>query len=365
MIYQPVIKKVVSGGGSEGWYPPADWGWNAASALIGDGDNGFVGLIAVYPALANYCAILLAFSGTATIFWGDGTSESITSDVKAQHQYDYALVSSAPTSEGYKAAVVRVVSTGAISKLLLGQYHDSQKAGAKGSWLAYKFRSTYSPANTVTTNFGMSEYTALIDLGQMKISSFSSEKRGLLHLNLDPSLIPWGVDMFSNSNVYNYDFSAQNWSALISMVQMFHVTDCSRYNNFEASIPLVTSLYFAFRICYMFREVILHDSGNLTEMYGAFNANDFIRRIEIDDCSAVNSTTAAISCANLESLILTGLTVGIIVSNCNLSTAACNAFLTALGTANGTQTINLAGNPGALTCDVSIGTAKGYTIITA
>ena len=46
-----------------------------------------------------------------------------------------------------------------------------------------------------------------------------------------------------------------------------------------------------------------------------------------------------------------------------MGATALNAMFTSLGTANGSQTITVTGNPGAATCDTSIATNKGFTVV--
>lgn len=362
MIFQPNIVKVGSSTTPEGWYPPADWGWDAADELIANSDNGFVGLVAIYPNIGNYSAFLLTFSGTASVDWGDGVIESLTSGVKITHQYNYSAISSAITTEGYKVVRIYVAATSTVSVINFEQAHANEKSYL-GNWLAIKLRSQYA---TPTVILSRMENAAIIDVANIHgVNMRFDSKYNLQRLIFDPDGRNFGNNLFSNSVIHNYNFSLYDWSGMLDGTQIFHVTYSMMPQVFNASIPLCQSLYFAFRICYVFRVVKLQTSSALTNLYGTFNANDSIRDIEITDCSGVTDTTAFVSGANVERLILTGLTIGVSVANCNLSATAINAFLTALGNANGTQTINLAGNPGALTCDVSIGTAKGYIIITA
>jgi len=66
---------------------------------------------------------------------------------------------------------------------------------------------------------------------------------------------------------------------------------------------------------------------------------------------------------NLEELIVPGLEKGFNIANSNMGATALNAMFTSLGTANGTQTITVTGNPGAATCTTSIATNKGFTVV--
>lgn len=58
-----------------------------------------------------------------------------------------------------------------------------------------------------------------------------------------------------------------------------------------------------------------------------------------------------------------GTIQGITITNGQLSATALNAFFTDLPTASATCTINASGNPGSATCNPTIATAKGYTVV--
>lgn len=75
--------------------------------------------------------------------------------------------------------------------------------------------------------------------------------------------------------------------------------------------------------------------------------------------------TRIIGGANLVNLRDIGTQVALQVNNAGFSAATLNAFFTALPATVRTATINVAGNPGAGTCNTSIATAKGYTVVTS
>jgi len=68
-------------------------------------------------------------------------------------------------------------------------------------------------------------------------------------------------------------------------------------------------------------------------------------------------------CTFLEELILPNCESGFSIINCRMGATALDALFTSLGTANGTQTITITGNPGAASCTTSIATNKGYTVV--
>ena len=362
----------------EGWYPPADWGWDAASALINDGDNGFVALFMAFPGVSNYISFITYFSGTATIDWGDGTTDSVTSGAQKDHILDYDNIPGGiVASVGCKLAVIKFEATSDLTRLLLHAPHLSLGTYyGQSYWLALKLRTDsdfyFRPSDTYGNR---AEVLKLIDFGNcvMHNDSYLAFLR-LTSLNK----ITWagfthasGVctnNLFSYANLSAFDFSVIDWQYYTNWSSIFSYATNGSMGKLSASIDTCTTLYDAFRGCTAFHSVELTNTGNVNSIQYTLN-QALVTSFEMDDCSGITSTANFIYPVSgyviLQKLILTGLTVGINLSNGKMNTDACNAFLTALGTANGTQTINLAGNPGALTCDVTIGTAKGYTIITA
>lgn len=53
------------------------------------------------------------------------------------------------------------------------------------------------------------------------------------------------------------------------------------------------------------------------------------------------------------------------LTNCSFNTATLNQLFTDLPVTTKTATIHVVGNPGAATCDTSIATNKGYTVVTS
>ena len=85
------------------------------------------------------------------------------------------------------------------------------------------------------------------------------------------------------------------------------------------------------------------------------------------------SSNSALSSVRCKDCVFTGylskknskVEGGLNVSNCNLSASALNVMFEDLGTVSPSSGfIQVQGNPGALTCNTSIATAKGYVVIT-
>lgn len=81
--------------------------------------------------------------------------------------------------------------------------------------------------------------------------------------------------------------------------------------------------------------------------------------------SVTNTESAFQNCKNLTSLKLNGLKSSVTVSDTKLDATALNTLFDSLGTANSGATVFANGTPGAGTCDKTIATKKGWTVVTS
>lgn len=82
--------------------------------------------------------------------------------------------------------------------------------------------------------------------------------------------------------------------------------------------------------------------------------------IDLSQCTYLGEMVK--NCASLSSFLGYGMVVDVDFSGCNLATAALNTIFSNLGTVSG-KTITITGNPGAGTCNQSIATGKGWTVV--
>ncbi len=370
---------VVSSGGGEGWNPPSDWGWDTASALITDSDDGFVALVAVYPNKPNYVSFMMQYTGGGgMIDWGDTTTSALAgSGVANEKTLNYANVPSAVTSRGYKVATVKILISGTATGFQYARSHSSIGSVYCYStqYIAIKQRTqnatvTYNHCNPYVPNM-----LELLDLGTD--STLTASYPFIGHSNLKKVTLKaptttwsasrwWGALYNTYSSVSAFDLDAFDWTVCNNMIQTFENTT-GGYGLFEKSIPNVTSLNRSWNTTKAHSSVILTNTGNVTDLYRALYQSS-VTYFSMDDASSITTTTQFVRnvtvYGQLTSLILTGLTIGINLSYQKMSATAIDNFFTSLGTANGTQTITVTGNIGASTCDTSIATAKGYTVIT-
>jgi PKD repeat protein len=146
----------------------------------------------------------------------------------------------------------------------------------------------------------------------------------------------------------------QTWKdcgALESIGTLTFVSLESLNNTFEGCVSLVTM-------------PALGNQSNVTSMvstwYGC-GSLESIGAFDTDvDCTYDNIVGG---CAALESFGLENIYTNISFSGCNLSTANINTIFGNLATVDPTQTINIAGNPGAFTATNSTATGKGWTVV--
>ena len=152
-----------------------------------------------------------------------------------------------------------------------------------------------------------------------------------------------------------------NTANVTVMLQMF--IGCTSLQ----SVPLfntanVTNMQQMFSSCIVLKSVPSFNTANVSNMSQMFSSTVSIYEVEFNMASVTTLGLMFQSIGSLQRFIATGLTRGITISNNLMSATELNNFFTSLGTASGAQTIVVTGNPGAATCNVSIATAKGFTV---
>ena len=170
------------------------------------------------------------------------------------------------------------------------------------------------------------------------------------------------------------------WSELLTSVELFDTSNVTTMSYMFSGCSLLGSVPFfdtsnvnnmlgMFNGCSLLGSVPLFDTSNVTNMGNMFHSCSSLVEVELTDCSKVTNsnnmfgtTSASTHTTSLERLILPGMTRGFNLLNTNMGASALNDLFHSLGTASGSQTINITGAPGAAECDKSIATTKGWTI---
>lgn len=116
------------------WKRPADW---PKLPAVLPGESKMVGLYAVHPHDSNWCSFVV--NGAFSVDWGDGAGVQNIVSGQANHTYTYDTFPGAPTSEGFKIALVTITPQAGQNFTLLNlisKYNLSGNAGAYSTgWL--------------------------------------------------------------------------------------------------------------------------------------------------------------------------------------------------------------------------------------
>jgi surface protein len=402
-----------------GWQRPNDW---IAIPSIAPGEQVFYGLVAVYDVIDGN-RVAFTFAGNYTVDWGDGTPlENVLSGVKAQHSYDYSTVSN-PTSEGWRQALIKVIPTGAanittvnlqqtptgISNGKNSQFMDivmsipnvtstslaiGTNANSVGSIVIHRVveRIDIREIGAITSLFNMFascvslqsvplfNTSSVTNMNTMFASCFSLQSVPLFNTasvtNMQQMFSSCfslqSVPLFNTASVTNMSSMFASCGSLQS-VPLFNTSSVTNMSSMFAScvslqsVPLfntssVTNMSSMFVSCASLQSVPLFNTASVTAMNLMFNGAGAIFAVDFNMASVTNTSQMFVNINSLQKFTATGLTRGITISGNLLSATEINNFFTSLGTASGAQTIVVTGNPGAATCDVTIATAKGFTV---
>jgi hypothetical protein len=140
--------KLPSGGSTvtaDDWVRPTDW-----LAMPTIGTQEFIGLLSITDDESNHIA--LTCQGAYTVDWGDGVTENVATNVKAQHSYTYSAISSGTLStRGYKQVLVRVTPQAGqnLTKVDLQQQNSILAKRHVVGWLQLAVK-----GSNITTLFG-------------------------------------------------------------------------------------------------------------------------------------------------------------------------------------------------------------------
>ena len=257
-------------------------------------------LVAVYDCSSNFTAFTCA--GDYTVDWGDGTSNSYASGVKAEHEYTYSninLNSNTVSKYGYKQCLLTITpqSGQTFTSLDFDQYNTSIGSG---------------------TSYDMTQPFVAMSIAGQSISSL----------------------VLSQTKTY-VSFSVLKYFRL----QKNNITDMNNmFNNCSSltTIPLlnissVTDMNNMFYGCQSLTTIPLLNTSLVTDMSSMFYSCYNLKRIQ----SPISFTNK--------------------LSNFKLSSTELNEIYTNLPTKTG-QTLTVTGNWGTASDNPAIATAKGWTI---
>jgi surface protein len=114
--------------------------------------------------------------------------------------------------------------------------------------------------------------------------------------------------------------------------------------------------------CRNLRSIPLFNTATVTNMQNIFDECNSLRSIPQLNTAAITSSVTFYRCYSLTVGRTNGMRFAVNYSGCKLTATEINAIFTGLGTASGSQIVNVSSNMGSATCDQTIATAKGWTV---
>ena len=278
----------VSSGGGDDWVRPSDW---LAMPTVTSAEQKFVGLHAIHPNGNNFAAFLFTTSaGQYQVDWGDGTTDLVNSNVKAEHEYDYATYDVADatlSSRGYKQAIITVTPV-------------------SGNLLTCNFQQRYTGQNQAyATGF----LDCIISMPNHSASAFTFGGNTVRHAYVERFDVKTLGSCNSLTNMFYNCFSLQsiplfNTASVTSMTNMF--LSCFSLQ----SIPLfntasVTSMTSMFYFCYSLQSVPLFNTASVTSMTNMFYNCYSLQSVPLFNTASVTSMSSMfLSCFSLQSIPL-------------------------------------------------------------
>ena len=342
MGYDNDIYVISGGGGSDEWQRPVDW---LPIPDIATGEEVIYILMAVYDVIGNFAAF--KFRGDYTVDWGDGNIENVTSGVKAEHSYDWADVGDV-TSEGFRQALIKITPQAGsnLTYVDLSHYHSSVTASQVTQLMDVVMNIPNVSGGTslyigVSIVHGNCRRVWIKEIGA--ITSMASQFRYFYSLKSVPLFDTPNVTTFLDT--FNRTYGLQKDS--IPLFDMTNATTISRMFENSSTLPAIKL-----------------DATGVITADRVFMYNTCLADVHITNMASVTNIVYIFwNCNSIQRCRLEGLTIGFDISNNQMSATALNEMFTLLGTANGAQSITITGNYGAATCDQTIATAKGYTIV--
>jgi hypothetical protein len=224
-----------------------------------------------------------------------------------------------------------------------------ERVDVRGSNLTHQgFTTNVTNIREILFDFNQSASLAGFFQDKIKVIDFPSVT--LNSTNVSNFFFGSGIEVCGN-----LDLSSTNISA------MFQNSSVLSIGNINA--PNATNMSNFVRNCKNLMKLGIIDAPNVNNLTSAFAYGSNINEIVFTNLSNVTTTTLMFYFAfGVERFVCPGLTRGFDISGNAMSETALNEMFTSLGTASGSQTIIVTGNPGAATCNTTIATTKGFSV---
>ena len=386
------ISQTTQSDSSCGWQRPAEWLDLPVNTDVNK--KVFYGLFLVFEDEFNALRISVnngvSGGGNTIVDWGDGTP-SFTFSSPITKIYDYDSITGAVNQyydgRNYKQVIVSIDNFNS-NAFSIAATDSTNNINTNSS---LNFADIYVSYGMMTSNssFVINGSRTLPYLEIFKFEnatltgSFSLNRASILQIvefnnvnlvrvlslvntkiNQPFDFPPVRTSNNSNQNLIIDSIDSYVMANMQTTDGIFRYIKCRKINSFTAN-SVGTSFEgrnFA-RDAYYLEEIGLIDAPFTRYDYG-FNNCVSLRKVTFQDFSTVTNTlNMFLTTGNIRELILSGCTVGVDISSNSMTADALDAMFTSLGTASGVQTITITDNPGTATCDTTIATGKGYTVV--
>ena len=278
------------------------------------------------------------------------STQNVASGVQANWQIDYADCTYQLDTETRQVWVEIVPQSGqSLTMLRFNTNHPSET-------------NTNTPANIVSI---VGVLPALTNATSMFHSCLALQSVTLPNLSA----------LTNATNMFYYCLALQsvtlpNLSALTNATSMFH--SCLALQSVTlTSLSALTNAANMFLYCYALQSVTLTSLSALTNAANMFLYCLALQSVTLPSLPSLTNTSGMFgtdteaSCLRSLRRLVCPTTVSLKVSYGALQAQELNALFASLLNASGAQTIDVRNQPGSATCDTSIATAKGYTVLTA
>jgi len=361
------------------WQRPTEW-----IALPPVETKTLYGLYLVFENSTNTLSVLAKGAGDMEIDWeNDGTTVTSNGSVQS-YTYDYSTLGGSinqytedGSNRNYKQVIFKMKH---IANFTNGAYTRLDSNNGINDGGNHQFADINADFNGISTRFHLSKDKNQPYLRMLKVTDVGTNSRfwyGQQNLDLKvfdvPSPFEPEFTSFTGTTVAHSlnDLNPIGASCLTNF-KCVSVNDIGGSRDLDGAslgfcndINSTESTNFAFNA-----DVNILGTVTLTDtnFQRAFQNCTTKKLIFASLPSQPTNTTANGGCfyglMNLEEMILPGFELGFTIENSNMGATALDALFTSLGTASGTQTITITGNPGAGSCTTSIATLKGYTVVT-
>ena len=376
------------------WQRPTEW---LALPTVTSTDNIFYGLLLVFENELNQLTFR-AGTGLATIDYGDGSAVVTSNNTVQSYFYDYATISSAVNvwedGRNYKQVIVTVTPTSTSTQQLF--FNQGSTINAFGDNHFVDIVCAFNNNNIRLNLSRIVPAANLTHLGRkmtlLKIfkclntgtNTLFFDNNGFQSLNLEIFEVPSNsfiigraatLACFQQSTIRTEMLDlAGSTSAFLSATFTKDVRDILEAGTSTFSNAKMKACRNILNIVSTeaFWGTDIQITGNVTITSYSFRRmfqNCTTRKLHIISMPSTPTNMAINAGAftgmvNLEDFLLTGCQIGFDITGSNMSATALDNLFTSLGNATGSQTITVTGNPGAATCNTSIATTKGFTVIT-